>query len=876
MHQLNKTSSALIAIGLLSLTALNANAQQPTQQPQTPTPPQKIEKIEVTGSNIKRIDAEAVSPVQVITRSDIERSGRATIAEVLRDIPQNGGQSFNETFTNSFSPGASGIALRGLSQKSTLVLINGRRMASYGLAQNLFDTYVDLNSIPTSAVDRIEILKDGASAVYGSDAIAGVVNIILRRDFRGGEIGANFGTSYEGGLNETRANAGFGFGDLSSQRFNVLATFDYFKRDELKFSDRKFTEKEDYRAYPGGTLGWITYGAYATGTGLLTRVPIAGCPAEYLVQANQLNPALNGTTCAYNAATQQSLFPATERLGFLGRATVEFTPSLQGFAELSLSSNETRQTFTPAGIGNTSITFDPVTNGVRGISNILPVGNPSNPFTTPTRIIYTFNDVGTRDSKINTDSGRLLLGLKGNISAWDWEAAVVGARSETDQVNFNRVNAAVVQQAIASGTYNFITPASGTVTANQLRINPRREAESKLTAADFKVSSELAQLPGGALGFAAGVDHRKESLDDKPDPLLTGGFVLGQGSTFTKGERTSTAVFVELSAPITKQIEMQVAARNDRYSDFGAATSPKFGLKWNISKDFLARFTVGRGFRAPTLPEASVSNNVSFNTVNDPAFNNAAFTVGALSISNPNLKPEKSRNANLGLVWEPSRDLALGLDMYRIEQNDIVSRETANSIVRNAFLGNPLYTSLVVRNAATNNIIYIIRQVRNFAQIETSGADIDFRWRFASTPMGKFTLSGNWNYLRTFKGVTVPGATATDFVDSNGLGSNPRYRGNTTLAWEAGDWNTSMTYRYIHSYDQQFVAAQSRIGAYKDVDLFVAYSGFKGLRLTASVRSLLNTLPPWDGISQGNGGHDFTLFDRRGRYMSVGATYTFK
>jgi iron complex outermembrane receptor protein len=175
--------------------------------------PQRLEKIEVTGSNIKRTETENVNPVQAITRQEIERSGQATVAELLRSISANAGQSFNETFTNSFSPGASGIALRGLSQKNTLVLLNGRRVANYGFAQNLADTYVDLNAIPISAVERIEVLKDGASAIYGSDAIAGVVNVILRKDYQGGEIGASYGKAYEGGMAEKQGSAVVGFGN---------------------------------------------------------------------------------------------------------------------------------------------------------------------------------------------------------------------------------------------------------------------------------------------------------------------------------------------------------------------------------------------------------------------------------------------------------------------------------------------------------------------------------------------------------------------------------------------------------------------------------------------------------------------------------------
>ena len=229
------TVAVMVALGVASL----AQAQTAT-----------TEKTVITGSNIKRVDAEPVSPVDIITREQIERTGKPTVAEVLRNIPANTGGSYSESFANSFAPGASGISLRGLGQKATLVLINGRRTSGYGFAQNLQDTFVDLNSIPSSAVERIEVLKDGASAIYGSDAIAGVVNIILRKDFKGVELGADAGRSE--GKNDYRFNITGGFGDLAKDKYNVFGVFDYYKRDLLQFSETEFGKSRDKRNEAGG------------------------------------------------------------------------------------------------------------------------------------------------------------------------------------------------------------------------------------------------------------------------------------------------------------------------------------------------------------------------------------------------------------------------------------------------------------------------------------------------------------------------------------------------------------------------------------------------------------------------------------------------
>jgi iron complex outermembrane receptor protein len=861
-------AAGAVTLGTLGQTAL---AQTPPSQP----PAQRVEKIEVTGSNIKRIDAESVAPVAVITREEIERSGKPTISEVLRDIPQNGGASFNETFTNSFSPGAAGISLRGLGQKSTLVLINGRRMSGYGFAQNIFDTYVDLNAIPASAVERIEVLKDGASAVYGSDAIAGVVNVILRRDYRGLEIGGSAGTSHEGGLDEQRANFGVGFGDLGKNRFNILATLDYYKRDQLLSSERSLVKDQDFRNEIGGLLAYATRAAYLS-PNATTRQPFDPCTAPgVLVPANQLSGALTGTTCAYNPAAYLPIFPQTERIGALARGTVEFSSQLQGFFELSYSDNETFQTFTPGQVGTSNLTFNPANGGVRVIPGTLPVGHPSNPYAVATPFIYTFFEVGPRDSRIESKAWRGLGGLKGSWGNWDWEGAFGKAKTETDQFNYNNLRTSVLQRALAGG-YDFRNQTGTNVTADQLRIDFLRAGVSELDFADFKVSSEVAQLPAGPLAMAAGYEWRNESLQDIPDAALAAGEVFGRGFTRVNGERRSTAAFLEFSVPVTKTIEAQIAARRDSYSDFGSAVSPKIGAKWSVTRDFLLRGSVGRGFRAPTLPEAAESNAISFITIRDPNFNNATFSTGRLSVSNPDLKPEKSKSYNLGFVFEPVKDFSIAIDYYKIRQNQLIGRDNPQTIINLAAAGDPFWTPFVIRDPATGFIVYVRNPVRNREFVQTAGYDLELRKVFSAGDWGKFTLATAWNWLLEISTPGAPGGPGINVADSNGLtGPNPRYRGNATFGWDRGPWSTTVTYRYVHSYDQTAATGQGRVGHYKDVDLYFAYRGFRNLKLFATVRNLMDTDRPWDS-SAGTNGLDFQTHDMRGRYFTGGFTYQFK
>jgi iron complex outermembrane recepter protein len=851
-----------------------------------PAQPAKIEKIEVTGSNIKRVDTETISPVQIITREEIQATGKNTIAEVLRDLPINSGNAFNEQFTNSFSPGASGVSLRGLGQKNTLTLVNGRRQASYGFAQNLQDTYVDLNSIPTSAVERIEILRAGASHIYGSDAIAGVVNVILRKDYTGIEISGTAGTSTEGGANEYRTNLSAGFGDLAKDRFNALVSVDYFKRDQLLASERDYTRELDFRQYAAGDLirstlaTYFPFGASAAAPNP-NRVAFPGCTGEVLTP-QQINvfSTLRGTTCVYNQAPYRTLFPRSERLGAISRGTFDVSGTLQLFAEAGYSKNKTFQTFTPGFINTANVAFNAQTGGVSTILGILPANSPYayrfNGAPVASQFVYTFTELGGRNAEIESDSTRFLVGAKGSLGKWDWEAAGTVARNEVTQTNLNGVNRFAVERILA-GTlnYNFFNrndPANAAA-VNELRLKPfDRKAKSDLQAFDAKVSTELGQFGAGPVGLAFGVETRKEKIKDTPSQTLLGGFVLGQGATATDGERRNTAVFGEVNVQPVKGVEIQTAVRHERYSDFGNTTVPGVGLKWTITPNFALRGNYSRGFRAPSLPENSRSNATFFVTVFDPVQGVNVNTAGIFQ-SNAGLGPEKSKNYNIGAVWDPTKDTSVLLDFYGIEQRDIVASNSFNFIVANP----GLFPGQVVRDPISGNLVSVTSKFINLALTETSGFDFEARHRMSLGEMGKLTFAANYSYIISFKQTAAAGLDPTEGVDSNTNGSIPRYRGVLSATWERGDWLVRLANRHQEGYEQAFTTPlpqQTKIGSRDYQDLFIRYNGIKNLSLTASVTNLLDTQPPYDGSAGLR--YDNTQYDLRGRYINIGASYKFK
>ncbi len=853
-------------------------------QAQTPAP-QKVEKIEVTGSNIKRVDTETVAPVLIITREEIAASGRNTIAEVLSGLSINQGNSFNEAGgVNSFAPGASGIGLRGLGAKNTLTLINGRRLAAYGFAQNISDSFVDINSIPASAVDRIEILKAGASHIYGSDAIAGVINIILRKDFQGLELSAGGGVSTEGGANEYRASLAAGFGDLGRNKYNVLVSADYFKRDLLLQTERKYTRDNDWRDQIAGDFSrpgiavYIPTGAAGAAPNP-NRIAMAGCTGQVLT-VQQINPftLLRGNNCVQNFAEWNTLNPRTERAGLIARGTLDISSTLQAYVEGGFSTSKSFQKFQPPFIATGNTFLNPATGLPTNVPGLIPANSPYayrlNGVPTASLFQYVFTEAGGRDSDLDNDTSRFLIGLKGTMGAWDWETGASAAKNKITSIGYNRLLSAPTIAVLNNFTYNYFDRfnAANAPVLRGLLTSLTRVAESKLQTLDFRASREVMQTANGPVGFAIGAETRKESMVDVPDALSRSGATFGSGSVAVDGERRNTAFFAELSGKLAKNLELQAAVRHEKYSDFGTKSVPGIGAKWTVMPDLLVRGTYSKGFRAPTLPENAKSNAIFFIGIADPILNLNYNTSGAFTGSG-NLKPETSDNYNWGVLWEPSKDTTFGIDFYRIKQKDIVSTDNFNFI-----LANPArYPGQIVRSPLTNQVLSIEARYINLALTETKGFDVEAKHVFNLGEQGKLTLAANYSYVRSYKFVLAQGEAPAEAVDSNVFATLPRYRGNISANWQRGNWSVRLSNRHIAGYDQAGATAlpqQTRVGASDFQDLFIRYSGFKNLSLTASVLNLRDEIPPYDG----NAGNRYatSLYDLKGRFVTVGASYSFK
>jgi iron complex outermembrane receptor protein len=870
---------------------------------------QRVEKIEVTGSNIKRVDQETVAPIEIITRDQIERTGQATVAEVLRNIPSNTGGSFGESFANSFASGAAGISLRGLGQKTTLVLLNGRRTTGYGFAQNLQDSFVDLNSIPSSAVERIEILKDGASAIYGSDAIAGVVNVILRKDYRGFEISGNAGY-YEGSWNDFRLNLTGGVGDLARDRWTAFGTFDYYKREQLLFSDMDFGSNRDYRHLPGGrnfqslTAGGTWRQLTATNTLTNNFRAISEC-ANYggvvmngpqaveagLLAATSAQNLASNTFCTKDINNQLSAIPETERTGFLGRFTREFSPTATGYVELALSRVQNFQVFTPPFFNTTALQqtaagLSPFTY----TANFAP-GAGGNPFGSNARITGNMQDFGTRDQETISDTVRFLAGLTYTIRTWDFDSAIGWSKNEIDQDNLNRITKTGTSTVL--GVSSAPQPPVPLVTSTQLnldrpsqtaeevrnamRANVKRTADSELFFVDTKASTELWKMSGGSAGLALGGEYREEKLNDNPDPIATSGEVLGQGITATSAKRDTYAFYGELSLPITRRLEMQLAGRYDHYSDYGSSTTPKVGLKFKAHDSLLLRANWGKGFRAPSLPEISPSVATFFVQVNDPVTGATGVQISGVFAGNPNLDAEESESWTAGLIFEPNQNFSVGVNYYQIEWENLVTSDSFQTIVN---AGDP---SRVIRDPVTNNIVTVFNNYFNAGLVKTRGVDLEARYRMNSE-VGRWTTRANVTYVDDY---TQDGV---QYAGTNGHGTNtiPRVRGQLALDWDYRAISATLAANYIRGYYQQLLAGSfftagdprfqnqvypERVPSYVTYDIFGKYQLTKNLSVSGSVVNIDNRMPPYDPGFSSTFLYDFSVYDPRGRQYRLGLTW---
>jgi iron complex outermembrane receptor protein len=784
---------------------------------------QELQRVTVTGSNIKRTDTETASPVQTITREDIQKSGKTTIAEVILGLNGNSNGSVPISFGVGFAAGASGVSLRGLGANSTLVLLNGRRMAPYGLADDGQRTFVDLSTIPLDAVERVDIVKDGASAIYGSDAIAGVVNIITRQDFKGIILNASYGQTRYGDGKNPKASITGGFGDLSKDKYNIFFTLEAQKIGEIRQSDRASRNgigdpdimSHGYDLGTGNGYGGYQVSATTVSSSLIGyarpyttangATAVAGSAYTALAPCTTAPAisALGYTGCTYNSIDFLQLQPKEDKLNFLTRGTLEISPSLTAFAEVGLFSSKVSTTYTPSAVSGSWA--DPVGGTVKNnVAITMGPNHPDNPFNAASganggagynaRLRYLTGDLGGRNNTYDTTVTRLLGGLKGTAWNWDWEAGLLYTESKTDQTTDGYIRDSTLRDYLNGTNLTGLNPSltyyrlgvnaglNSAATREAIAPHITNSAKTSITALDVKASRELMQLSGGPLAVAVGAEFRQEKVDSPPKPYTYEADIIGLGYSGFTGDRKVTAFYGELTAPVLKNLELSAALRTDHYSDYGDSTTPKVGFKYTPLPQLLVRGTYAEGFRAPGAAESgkSVGGSAGYTNVRDPIrcpggvlapglpATDAACNqqVLAISTANPFVEPEKSKSYTFGLVIEPTKDTSVSVDYWKItRKNEILGADPATVLANPGgfpaatITRNPDSTDGVPGVANSGSLVSIGAPYTNGPSTKTDGIDLDVRQRFNLGEAGKLTGSLTWTHIMHFKRTLTDGNT---------------------------------------------------------------------------------------------------------------------
>lgn len=910
MKQIKKKqlSSALFqALGTgvaLALAASAANAQQ-------------TEKIEVTGSNIKRVDSESTSPVQIITRDQIQNSGQRDLAELLRGISAVSAGSGLDTSGNSFSAGAQTIALRGLGASSTLVLVNGRRLSPSAYADpNAGRSVVyDLNQIPLDAIERIEVLKDGASAIYGSDAMAGVVNLILRKDFKGAEVGASYNTNESRMWTNWRANATLGFGDLAKQNWNVLASFEHFHRDPVNIKDVANVQVEDNsriagwrttlstNGYPGNYFRENVLGNnnFATFVGIDRN-----CPTQFITGTG------TSQRCRYDLLQDVNLVFKQDRDSVYLRGTYNINNNMSAFGEFGYSRVKSAYFSTPSGFSNALSIWASSTGALRIYRLVLPVGHPDNPTTVPVAVAYTFADVGRRSLDQTTETYRTLVGLKGTAGSWDYETAFLRMSNEREDRNTNYLSFAGLQSVVNDQSYRFNGQGNSQPVLDRLRTGFVEKGEASVTSWDLRGTREFFNMAGGPLAVAAGLEVRKEEIEVVSDPKILAGEIVGRGTSSANGNRNVTALYAELSVPFIRRLETQLAVRGERYSDFGNSTTPKIGLKYLPIDQLALRGTWAKGFRAPSLSQIADSSVQAFNNgfrdplrcpVFDSTNRDCSFSLATYIRANPALQPEKSDNFTAGFIFSPVRNANISADYWSIKRKNQIGIFSSTFVINNEsrFPGN------VIRdpNPATwlpgvpnsGPLFTVIRQFFNLSDTQTSGVDVDASYLLNLGANGRLNTVFNGTYVATYKYRLETTNPLVDHAGTYGAPGDaiPRFKGNISSTWSQGPYSVMARVNYVRGWylgpggvDDQaagcfYTAAQLLNGScwvkpWTTIDLGFNYTGIKNVNIGFLVRNIQdkNGLFDPDYVGTTGPGFNTTYHNALGKYYSLNVRYSFK
>lgn len=847
--RLGLSLGAVIAVGVSTSAFAQDTSGQQNNQPADQQNAKTLQTVVVTGSRIRRVDLETANPVTTVTREEIKSSGKLTAGDLLQELPAIAGAATNPNVNNGGGDGASTVSLRGLGSQRTLILVNGHRVARN-----------DINAIPASMIDRIEVLKDGASATYGSDAIGGVVNFILRKNFQGLELSANVGESDHNDGTRRGFSALFG---TAGDKGSITAGIDYNKFDEISSAKRDFSKYATYLSsgsvYHGGSSR-NPNGYVSLPTGPVTLAH----PVNGKTSTSDYRP-YNSKTDSFNYQAVNLITTPQERFNAFALATYQVTDNLQ--AHLDFFYNKTSSHFAIA-----PLPFDAKSDGV-----VVSAQNYYNPFginfgpggrTFRSR----FTTLGQRMEDFATQTGQVNAGLKGSVgdTSWQWSADLNYGHVGQDTIQHGYVYYNGLKSALGP---SFLDPVSGKVTCgtptapvsgctplNIFNVNDPQTISTlgNYAAAPFghtlittrraevNANGDLFSLPAGTVSLAVGADYEKDYQNVQVDYIAR---TSGAGGTcFISQEACATPlsgsfnvkeVYGELFVPLLtglpgiKSLNLTLGSRYSSYSSAGSRTSNKVALEWRPVDDLLVRGTMEGVFRAPTISDLYAGAAGSAPQLTDPCIGytgghaaacanvptNGSFKGSGLSQTTAvvsgsvaagyNLKPEYGKSFDFGAVYDPHfiPGLSLSADYWRVHLNDTITPLGVQNTMSICYAnGSSPFCSFIHRDD-TGQILFINSPTVNLGTLNTSGIDFTGKYKIphfdvAGINIGDFAVSLNTTYLIKYDNDTAPGQTG-DVINhlagmyNNGYGNYTRWRGVGMLNWSTGPWSATWKMRYF-------------------------------------------------------------------------------
>ncbi len=922
--KLKTVVASLALLGMASHVFAQSSIGAPTTAPQ---------RVEITGSAIKRIQTEGALPLQTITRQDIERAGIVSAEQLLARITANGTGADNLSSnvgiqlgtTDRNNNGNSSANLRGLGSSSTLVLLNGRRIPAHGAKGNS----VDLNWIPLAAVERVEILKDGASATYGTDAIGGVINFILRKDYQGLEATAFADVTEAGGGNIYRGSVLGGMGDLSTDGYHFMANLTFDRQQKLAGNERAFANGFQ----PERGLSPDTAGApFASQTGLAgtaigSSFTTPGTGTQTYNRANLLSfqgkcdsiPTMSQYqyqlwaspgaryACAYDYGGAEVLIQPIERTNFVGRGELAVGRDHTAFFEAVASRSKATKQFEPYQITTTgslaAAAYPAGGQFYQNLSAFIPSFNASLPIAYRWRC----NDCGKRTIETTTDGYRMLAGLEGTLMGkWDYKTGLSTAQSKaTSILGEGYMYQAPLIAALGGGLVNpWVGPgqtqnAAGAQLLANASASGQRLFGGKSTTTEFdgSISGEVMKLPAGPVAMAVGFDLRRETYEFSDGSRATQAIYQAPfDAEFPKVSRSIKAVFAEVAVPIVKGLEATLAARYDHYGDIGGTTNPKVSLKYTPIEQVLFRASYNTGFRAPSFfqlftaqGDAPVPGNIA-----DPVLcplgptapgadlSVCAIRPNARSGGNPTLKPEESKQWTVGFVVSPLDWVTASVDLWEIKRTSLIYELSAQQVVANyqQFPDN----FFRVNNSLTAAGAYIRAGFVNADGDITRGTDLSLTANGRAMD-GRWTAFLEGTYIDSHRSRIF---SSQPYIETAGQWNSRdlfvRWKHQLGATYTRGNWSGTASQSFTNGYRDEKPVGTVPPGFDPDVRSYTVYNasltyiGVKNLSMTVGVKNLFDKDPPFTAHNldfAAGAGWDPRVADPRGRAYTLRVNYKF-